>query len=193
MHPSSCASEPVISVRQEKWFGKLNKASFAIVMLSKAYWASGPCIEEVRAILRKGVKVYIVRVDDTCHTCTQGNFLGEAEEEIDSAGFIKLKLNMNCLPPPHEPLFQVQQPLWAPATQLYRTPPLPRPPARPPHADPAAHASKVNFDRNCRELADQISAFLERQRKKNAEAAATKAEVAAEVAAEAAGAAGHSR
>ena len=30
-------------------FGKLNKATFAIVMLSDEYWLSGPCVEEVRA------------------------------------------------------------------------------------------------------------------------------------------------
>jgi hypothetical protein len=60
----------------------------------------------VRAILRKGLKVFIVRVDDSCHTCTRGNFLGESVDQVDQAGFIKLKLNMNCLPPPHEPLFQ---------------------------------------------------------------------------------------
>ena len=86
--------------------GKLNKAKFAIIMLSDAYWQSGPCIEEVRAILRKGIKVFVIRVDDTCHSCTNGNFLGESVDQIDQAGFIKLKLNMNCLPPPHEPLFQ---------------------------------------------------------------------------------------
>ena len=27
---------------QEKWFGKLNKALFAIVMLSDAYWRDAP-------------------------------------------------------------------------------------------------------------------------------------------------------
>ena len=36
----------------------------------------------------------------------RGNFLGSSDDRIDAAGFIKLKLNMNCLPPPHEPLFQ---------------------------------------------------------------------------------------
>ena len=91
---------------QEKWFGKLNKAKFAIVMLSDAYWKSGPCIDEVRAILQKGIEVFIIRVDNTCHTCTRGNFLGDSVDQIDQAGFIKLKLNVNCLPPPHEPLFQ---------------------------------------------------------------------------------------
>jgi hypothetical protein len=60
----------------------------------------------VRAILRKGIKVFIVRVDDTCHSCTSGNFLGDSVDQVDHASFIKLKLNMNCLPPPHEPLFQ---------------------------------------------------------------------------------------
>ena len=56
--------------------------------------------------MEKGIKVYIVRVDDTCHSCTSGNFLGGSEDQIDQAGFIKLKLSMNCMPPPHETLLQ---------------------------------------------------------------------------------------
>eukprot|EP01050_Picozoa_sp_SAG11_P019862 SAG11_NODE_3234_length_2594_cov_1.802405_1_plen_248_part_00 len=91
---------------KEQWFGKLNTAKFAIVMLSDDYWKSGPCTAEVRAILRKGIKVFIVRVDDTCHSCTRGNFLGESVDQITQAGFIKQMLHMNCMPPPHEPLFQ---------------------------------------------------------------------------------------
>ena len=75
-------------------------------MLSDEYWLSGPCIEEVLAILRKGIKVFILRFDDTCQSCTRGNFLGDSVDQVDRAGFIKLKLSMNCLPPPHEPLFQ---------------------------------------------------------------------------------------
>jgi hypothetical protein len=103
---------------QQKWFGKLNKAKFAIVMLSDAYWKSGPCIEEVTKILEKGIQVFIVRVDRTCHSCTRGNFLGESVDQIDQAGFIKLKLNMNCLPPPHEPLFQEPANFGANAAEL---------------------------------------------------------------------------
>jgi hypothetical protein len=91
---------------QVKWFGKLSTAKFAIIMLSDAYWKSDPCLEEVTTILQEGIKVYIVRVDDSCHTCTRGNFLGGSDDQVDQAGFIKLKLDMNCLPPPHEPLFQ---------------------------------------------------------------------------------------
>ena len=57
--------------------------------------------------MKKKVKVFIIRVDDTCHTCARGNFLGDSVDDIDKARFIKLKLNMNCLPPPHEPLSQL--------------------------------------------------------------------------------------
>jgi hypothetical protein len=91
---------------QVKWFGKMSRAKFAIVMLSDMYWDSQPCVEEIKAILMKGVKVFLLRVDTTCHTCTKGSFLGEGEDKLDLAGFIKLKLHMNCLPPPHKPLFQ---------------------------------------------------------------------------------------
>ena len=89
-----------------QWFGKMSKAKFAIVMLSEAYWKSGPCTEEVMKILEKGLRVFIVRVDDTCASCMQGNFLGDSAEQVTKAGFIKTKMNMNCLPPPYKPLFQ---------------------------------------------------------------------------------------
>lgn len=42
---------------QVSWFGKLSTAKFAVVMLSDAYWKSGPCVEEVMKILQKGIKV----------------------------------------------------------------------------------------------------------------------------------------
>ena len=38
-----------------------------------------------------------------------GNFLGDTVEQITAAGFLKAKLgSLNCFPPPHKPLFQVE-------------------------------------------------------------------------------------
>lgn len=95
---------------QFRWFGKLSTANFAIVMLSKAYWKSRPCCAEVtqicREVIQRGIKVFILRFDDSCATCMKGNFLGNSQDLIDTSGFIRGILNMNCLPPPHEPLFQ---------------------------------------------------------------------------------------
>jgi hypothetical protein len=95
---------------QQKWFGKMYKAKFAIIMTSDKYWdPNSPCREEVEAILQRGLKVFILRVDATCSTCMRGDFLGTSEDEIDSAGFLKSRLGaLNCFPPPHKPLFQVR-------------------------------------------------------------------------------------
>ena len=49
-----------------------------------------------------------IRVDESCHTCMSGNFLGDSVEQITAAGFLKSKLgSLNCFPPPHKLLFQV--------------------------------------------------------------------------------------
>eukprot|EP01050_Picozoa_sp_SAG11_P023201 SAG11_NODE_4598_length_1840_cov_1.031591_1_plen_306_part_01 len=92
---------------QRMWYGKMRRARAAVVMLSDAYWKSGPCVKELMAILEHGsIRVFIIRVDTTCHTCMRGDFLGNTVDEITDAGFIKAKLSMNCFPPPHEGLFQ---------------------------------------------------------------------------------------
>ena len=72
--------------QQKMIFGKLNKARFAVIMLSDAYWKSQPCIDEVTAILEKRIKVFIIRVDNNCHTCVRGNFLSDTVDVIDKAG-----------------------------------------------------------------------------------------------------------
>jgi hypothetical protein len=87
------------------------KAKFAIIMTSDKYWdPNSPCREEVEAILQRGLKIFILRIDATCSTCMRGDFLGTSEDEIDSAGFLKSRLGaLNCFPPPHKPLFQVRE------------------------------------------------------------------------------------
>ena len=93
---------------QEEWYGKMYQAKFAIIMMSDSYWEpASPCCDEVRAILQRGIPIFSLRVDDTCHTCMRGNFLGGSIEQITSAGFLKAKLgSLNVFPPPHKPLLQ---------------------------------------------------------------------------------------
>ena len=79
---------------QQKWFGKA-KNSFAIaisLMLTGSCAHASRLIEEVTKILEKGIPIFIVWVDDTCHSCTRGNFSGNTVGQTDPAGFIKLKL-----------------------------------------------------------------------------------------------------
>ena len=86
----------------------MGKAKFAIIMTSSEYWdPHSPCKDEVQAILEKGLKIFNIRVDDTCHKCMRGNFLGDSIDQIDKAEFLKAKLGrLNCFPPPHKPVFQ---------------------------------------------------------------------------------------
>jgi hypothetical protein len=97
---------------QEEWYGKMYQAKFAIIMTSDKYWERGsPCTAEVTAILQRGIPIFSLRIDDSCHTCMRGNFLGDSVEQITKAGFLKAKLgSLNCFPPPHKPLFQVRGP-----------------------------------------------------------------------------------
>eukprot|EP01052_Picozoa_sp_SAG31_P048272 SAG31_NODE_10025_length_1194_cov_0.950685_2_plen_285_part_01 len=95
---------------QKEWYGKMYQAKFAIIMLSDAYWErSSPCRDEVEAILQRGIPIFSIRIDNTCHTCMKGNFLGDSDDQMTTAGFLKVKLgSLNCFPPPHKPLFQVR-------------------------------------------------------------------------------------
>ena len=88
---------------QITWFGKLDKAKVAVIMLSDAYWQSKPCVEELTKILQSSsIKVVIVRFDNWSFA---GNFLKHMnemseEQQTDLCGFIKKKLDGNCWPPP---------------------------------------------------------------------------------------------
>ena len=93
---------------EKEWYGKMYQAKFAIIMMSDSYWEPGsPCRAEVEAILQRGIPIFSLRVDDSCHTCMRGDFLGGSIEEITAAGFLKAKLgSLNVFPPPHKQLFQ---------------------------------------------------------------------------------------
>eukprot|EP01051_Picozoa_sp_SAG22_P006332 SAG22_NODE_409_length_10939_cov_1.956638_5_plen_453_part_00 len=95
---------------QEEWFGKMMQTKLAIIMPSTAYWdRTSPCTEEVKAILNQGIPIFNLQVDDSCHSCMGGNFLGGSVEQITAAGFLKAKLGtLNCFPPPQKPLFQAE-------------------------------------------------------------------------------------
>jgi hypothetical protein len=91
---------------QITWFGKLDKAKVAVILLSDAYWQSKACVEELTKILQSSsIKVVILRFDEWSFG---GNFLktmkhqgcSTEEEQTDLCGFIKSKLDGNCWPPP---------------------------------------------------------------------------------------------
>ena len=90
------------------WFGTLDRAEFAMVMPCAAFWSSEACVEELQAILQKGIPVFILRVCLTFNgSVPEGNFLGSTTEQQKLAGFFRQhsKLRTNCLPTPSQPLF----------------------------------------------------------------------------------------
>eukprot|EP01043_Picozoa_sp_COSAG02_P037604 COSAG02_NODE_2835_length_7924_cov_8.681534_4_plen_1683_part_00 len=92
-----------------EWFGCLDKAKFAIVMPSDAFWKSKQCRKELEKILKTLPEshIFLVRVDDTfTGNVPKGAFLGDTTKEQKLAGFFRAKLTMNSLPTPRQPLFQ---------------------------------------------------------------------------------------
>ena len=48
----------------------MGMAKFAIIMPSDSNWeTTSPCKDEVDEIIQKGLKIFNIRIDDTCHTC----------------------------------------------------------------------------------------------------------------------------
>jgi hypothetical protein len=83
---------------QEKWYGKMDTAKIAIIMLSDEYWKSTACKEELLTLVKKGkIKKMILRFDVWQ---LGGHFLGDDEDSVDQAALIKNKLDTNCLPKP---------------------------------------------------------------------------------------------
>ena len=67
-----------------EWFGKLDRARFAIVMPCEAFWESEQCPKELEKVLKNlpEHRVFLLRVDDTFRgQAPAGNFLGESEEQ----------------------------------------------------------------------------------------------------------------
>jgi hypothetical protein len=88
---------------QDEWFGLLPESKCVVAMLSKSYFRSGACIEEILAAcrLRKPViPIYVEPVD------ISGRFLGENYDQVKQANFLRPFLSGNCIPPPDQGMFQ---------------------------------------------------------------------------------------
>jgi hypothetical protein len=92
---------------EKKWFGKMPRAKVGVVMLSEAFFKSGPCKEELLALIKKGHPIIPVVFDMTAHKAMEGDtFLGTDTDSIEDANFLKTKMTGNSLPPPDQGVFQ---------------------------------------------------------------------------------------
>ena len=92
---------------EKKWFGKMPRAKVGVVMLSEAFFKSGPCKEELLALIKKGHPIIPVVFDMSAHKAMKGDtFLGTDADSIEDANFLKTKMTGNSLPPPDQGVFQ---------------------------------------------------------------------------------------
>eukprot|EP01051_Picozoa_sp_SAG22_P000225 SAG22_NODE_4_length_44774_cov_362.122149_46_plen_431_part_00 len=92
---------------EKKWFGKMPRAKVGVVMLSEAFFKSGPCKEELLALIKKGHPIIPVVFDMSAHKAMKGDtFLGTDPDSIEDANFLKTKMTGNSLPPPDQGVFQ---------------------------------------------------------------------------------------
>ena len=82
----------------QKWYGRLDTAKVAIILLSPEYFKSGHCVEECVAILTSNTKCIPVQYG---MPNMKGNFLGEENDKILTAGMIRTMLG-NVHPPPDQ-------------------------------------------------------------------------------------------
>mmetsp|Transcript_25032 Transcript_25032/g.65265 ORF Transcript_25032/g.65265 Transcript_25032/m.65265 type:complete len:293 (+) Transcript_25032:2-880(+) len=85
-----------------EYIGALAEAKVLISMISKTYWKSAACMDELRDGLKMGKKVIHVFLEDAP---ADGHFLGETKDQINLANFVKTRLG-NCFPPPDKGFFQ---------------------------------------------------------------------------------------
>ena len=86
---------------QEGWYGRMSKAQAAILLLSPEYFDSDSCVQECSAILKSGMKAFPVQYG---MPDTKGDFLGDENDKVLTAGLIKQKLG-NVYPPPDQGSF----------------------------------------------------------------------------------------
>jgi hypothetical protein len=87
---------------QKVWFGLLPEAKCVVLMMSKSFFQSRACIDELEAAIAQRtpiIPVFLERVD------ISGHFLGESESAVLSANFIRSHIG-NVIPPPDRGLFQ---------------------------------------------------------------------------------------
>jgi len=88
---------------EEVYYGKLAKCKVMVAMFSKSYFKSQACIDELKAALKAKKPVIPLFLEEVN---MRGHFLGESEDEINSASLINMKVDGNCLPPPDQGFFQ---------------------------------------------------------------------------------------
>lgn len=89
-----------------QWFGRVESCKVAIVMLSRMYFESEPCIRELTSLLTKAKdKIIPVIVGEGVGTALRGDFCRSFKDGNLTSNFIRTELNGNWLPPPEKGLF----------------------------------------------------------------------------------------
>merc|ERR1711935_169068 len=85
------------------YFGMIPECKVLVAMMSKSYFKSEACLEELRAAIEQQkpvIPVFLEAVDTT------GHFLGETRDQVMLANLIRVKvLSKNCVPPPDQGFF----------------------------------------------------------------------------------------
>ena len=85
------------------YFGMIPECKVLVAMLSRSYFRSEACLDELRAAIEQKkpvIPIFLEEVD------TSGHFLGESKQQIMDANLIRIKvLSKNCAPPPDQGFF----------------------------------------------------------------------------------------
>eukprot|EP00041_Stephanoeca_diplocostata_P013926 m.249210 g.249210 ORF g.249210 m.249210 type:complete len:358 (+) comp19516_c1_seq5:279-1352(+) len=90
---------------QLKWFGKLPKAKSVVVMLSRTFFTSRACVNELHQAVSQRKNIIPIFLDDVS-VAPDVNFLGDDDEDIELANFLRTAVGTNRVPPPNEGVFQ---------------------------------------------------------------------------------------
>jgi hypothetical protein len=88
---------------KKEWFGNLPDCKVVVAMISKSYFKSAACIEEIEEACTLGKPIIPIYLEDVD---ISGNFCGESFEEKKAANFIRPKISGNRVPPPDQGFFQ---------------------------------------------------------------------------------------
>lgn len=86
-----------------RYLGEIPECKVVVAMLSKTYFRSEACLDELRAAIEQKKPVIPIFLEGVN---TEGHFLGESKQQIVDANTIRIKvLSKNCVPPPGQGFF----------------------------------------------------------------------------------------
>lgn len=74
-------------------------------MLSRTFFTSRACVNELQQAVSQHKNIIPIFLDDVS-VAPGVNFLGDADEDVELANFLRTAVGTNRVPPPNEGLFQ---------------------------------------------------------------------------------------